>query len=122
MRTLKARSIAALAVLLSGATAAHAQEVRVMTSRGMAAPYLDLIPAIERATEQKIITVVTSTGLGEESIPQSPAPRRSSRCRDAARCSFERVDQGRPRRFQQPRYRSPDLGSAWQCALTLKSP
>ena len=69
MRTLKARSIAALAVLLSGATAAHAQEVRVMTSGGMAAPYLDLIPAIERATEQKIITVVTSTGLGEESIP-----------------------------------------------------
>ena len=67
MRTLKARSIAALAVLLSGATAAHAQEVRVMTSGGMAAPYLDLIPAIERATEQKIITVVTSTGLGEES-------------------------------------------------------
>ena len=40
-----------------------------MTSGGMAAPYLDLIPAIERATAQKIITVVTSTGLGEESIP-----------------------------------------------------
>ena len=70
MRTLKASSIAVLAVLLmAGPTAAHAQEVRVMTSGGLAAPYLDLIPAIERATAQKVITVVTSTGLGEESIP-----------------------------------------------------
>ena len=69
MRTLNASSVAALAMLFAGAIAVHAQEVRVMTSGGLAAPYEDLIPAIERATGHKVITVVTSTGVGDESIP-----------------------------------------------------
>jgi molybdate transport system substrate-binding protein len=80
MRTLKASEasprkrwqesfIAALIVLVAGAAAARAQEVRVMTSGGLAAPYVDLVPAIERATGQKVVTVVTSTGVGDESIP-----------------------------------------------------
>ena len=69
MRTHQASSFVALAMLFAGALGAHAQDVRVMTSGGLAAPYLDLMPAIERATSQKIVTVVTSTGIGEESIP-----------------------------------------------------
>ena len=69
MLTLRASSAVAAAALLVSATAASAQEVRVMTSGGLAAPYLDLIPAIERATSNKVVTVVSSTGVGAESIP-----------------------------------------------------
>jgi sugar lactone lactonase YvrE len=64
-----ARAAAAMALTVFCAMPVHAQEVRVMTSGGMAAPYVDLITAIERATAQKIVTVVTTTGIGEESIP-----------------------------------------------------
>jgi molybdate transport system substrate-binding protein len=51
------------------AGAAHAQEVHVMSSGGLAAPYVDLVSAIERATGQKVVTVVTSTGIGQQAIP-----------------------------------------------------
>ena len=40
-----------------------------MTSGGVAAPYVELIPAIEKTTSQKVVTVATSTGIREESIP-----------------------------------------------------
>ena len=69
MPTFKSSSIAALVMLFAAAIGARAQEVRVMSSGALAAPYLDLIPAVERATGQKVVTVVTSTGVGEESIP-----------------------------------------------------
>lgn len=69
MLTPMARAAAAMAFTVFCAMPVHAQEVRVMTSGGMAAPYVDLIAAIERATAHKVVTVVTSTGIGEESIP-----------------------------------------------------
>ena len=62
------KALLAVAALLLCAVAARAQEVRVMTSGGVAAPYLELIPAIERTTSQKVVTLATSTGVGEESI------------------------------------------------------
>ena len=40
-----------------------------MTSGGVAAPYVELVPAIERTTSQKVVTLATSTGVREESIP-----------------------------------------------------
>ena len=69
MLTRRASYAAAAAALFMCTAPAYAQEVRVMSSGGMAAPYLDLIAAIERATSHKVITVVTSTGVGDESIP-----------------------------------------------------
>lgn len=51
------------------ASSAQAQEIRVMSSGGLAAPYVDLVPAIERSTSQKVVTLATSTGVGPESIP-----------------------------------------------------
>lgn len=58
-----------VALSLVSTVAAHAQEIRVMTSGGLAAPYLDLVPAIERSTSQKVVTLATSTGIRQESIP-----------------------------------------------------
>ena len=54
---------------LASSVAAHAQEIRVMTSGGLAAPYVELVPAIERSTSQKIVTLATSTGIRQDSIP-----------------------------------------------------
>jgi molybdate transport system substrate-binding protein len=51
------------------ASSAWAQEIRVMTSGGLAAPYVELVPAIERSTAQKVVTLATSTGIGQDSIP-----------------------------------------------------
>lgn len=62
------KALLAVAALLLCAVGASAQEVRVMTSGGVAAPYVDLVPAIERTTSQKVVTLATSTGVGEESI------------------------------------------------------
>ena len=47
----------------------QADEVRVMTSGGFAAPHLQLISPFERATKHKVVTDATSTGIGEDSIP-----------------------------------------------------
>jgi molybdate transport system substrate-binding protein len=44
-------------------------EFRVMTSGAFTAAHLELIPAIERLTKKKVVTVTTSIGTGETSIP-----------------------------------------------------
>ena len=62
-------ALLAVVALLLSAVAALAQEVRVMTSGGVAAAYVELIPAIEKTTSQKVVTLATSTGIREESIP-----------------------------------------------------
>jgi molybdate transport system substrate-binding protein len=46
----------------------QADEVRVMTSGGFAAPYLAMIAPFERATKHKAVTVTTSLGFGADSI------------------------------------------------------
>jgi molybdate transport system substrate-binding protein len=62
------KALLAVAGLLLSVVAARAQEVRVMTSGGVAAAYVELVPAIERTTSQKVVTLATSTGIREESI------------------------------------------------------
>jgi molybdate transport system substrate-binding protein len=47
----------------------QADDVRVMTSGGFAAPHLELVSPFERATRHHVLTGATSTGIGEESIP-----------------------------------------------------
>jgi molybdate transport system substrate-binding protein len=44
-------------------------ELRVMTSGGFTAAHLALIPQVERLTGMKVVTVTTSIGTGETSIP-----------------------------------------------------
>jgi molybdate transport system substrate-binding protein len=62
------QALLVVAALLWGAVPARAQEVRVMTSGGLAAPHLDLVAAFEQRTSQRVITDATSTGVGQESI------------------------------------------------------
>jgi len=45
-----------------------AGEIRVMTSGAFAAAHLELSPRFEQATQEKVVTVATSTGVGAESI------------------------------------------------------
>jgi molybdate transport system substrate-binding protein len=58
----------ALTALVSVVTL-YADEVRVMTSGGFAAPHLELVASFERATKHRVITVATSMGVGEDFIP-----------------------------------------------------
>lgn len=44
-------------------------EIRVMTSGAFTAAHLELIPQVERLTGCKVVTVTTSIGTGETSIP-----------------------------------------------------
>lgn len=44
-------------------------EIRVMTSGAFTAAHLALIPQVERVTGKKIVTVTTSIGTGDTSIP-----------------------------------------------------
>ena len=44
-------------------------EIRVMTSGAFTAAYLALIPRLELLTKKKLVTVATSIGTGENSIP-----------------------------------------------------
>ena len=44
-------------------------EIRVMTSGAFTAAHLELIPQLERLTGKKIVTVTTSIGTGDISIP-----------------------------------------------------
>lgn len=44
-------------------------ELRVMTSGAFTAAYLELIPRLELLTKKKLVTVATSIGTGETSIP-----------------------------------------------------
>ncbi len=65
------RAIALTVVVhLSAASAASADEIRVMTSGGFTAAYLQLVPAFERATRHKVVTTFGgSMGNGPETIP-----------------------------------------------------
>jgi molybdate transport system substrate-binding protein len=47
---------------------ARADEVRVMTSGGLAAPHLELVAAFEKATGHKIVTLATAAGVGPDAI------------------------------------------------------
>lgn len=49
-------------------SSARADEVRVMTSGGLAAPHLALVAAFERATGHKVVSVATSAGIGQDAI------------------------------------------------------
>ena len=44
-------------------------EIRVMTSGAFTAAYLELIPRLELLTKKKLVTLATSIGTGETSIP-----------------------------------------------------
>lgn len=44
-------------------------EIRVMTSGAFTAAFLDLIPQLERVTQNKIVVAATSMGTGPNSIP-----------------------------------------------------
>jgi molybdate transport system substrate-binding protein len=44
-------------------------DVKVMTSGAFTAAYLELIPRLELLTQKKIVTLATSIGTGETSIP-----------------------------------------------------
>ena len=46
-----------------------ANDIRVMTSGAFTAAHLALIPQLERLTKKSIVTVTTSVGTGETSIP-----------------------------------------------------
>jgi len=48
---------------------APTNEFRVMTSGAFTAAHLELIPQLERLTRKKVVTVSTSIGTGENSIP-----------------------------------------------------
>ena len=73
MRTIPrtARTIALLAAsLVLAASAALAQEVRVMTSGGFTAAYLEVVPEFERATKHRVLTAFgASMGGAPDSIP-----------------------------------------------------
>ena len=46
-----------------------AHEIRVMTSGAFTAAHLELLPEVERLTGKKVVTVTTSIGTGDISIP-----------------------------------------------------
>jgi molybdate transport system substrate-binding protein len=64
----RASTLATLALLLTGTHAAA--ELRVATSGTFTAAYLKLKPTLERLTHEPIVTVTTSIGAGEDSIPR----------------------------------------------------
>ncbi len=68
MKTLR-RVALLFAGLLLYAGSLGADEIRVMTSGGFTAAYLELAPPFERATHHKIVTGATSMGIGADSIP-----------------------------------------------------
>jgi molybdate transport system substrate-binding protein len=50
-------------------TAAAHSDFRVMTSGAFTAAHFALLPQVERLTQRKVVTVTTSIGTGEASIP-----------------------------------------------------
>ena len=48
---------------------ASANDIRVMTSGAFTAAHLELIPQVESLTKKKVVTVTTSVGTGDTSIP-----------------------------------------------------
>ncbi len=67
-RACRAAALALTSVLFA-ASAANGGEVRVMTSGAFTAAYLELKPQFESATRNKIITLATTIGAGQDSIP-----------------------------------------------------
>jgi len=60
----------ALCLLTAGAGAAADEEIRVMSSGGFTAAYLELVPQFERASQRKIVTAFgASMGDAPDSIP-----------------------------------------------------
>ena len=45
------------------------QDIKVMTSGAFTAAHLELIPQLELFTKRKFVTAATSTGTGENAIP-----------------------------------------------------
>src|SRR5512147_3089373 len=60
----------ALALLLAALALPALAEVRVATSGAFTAAYHALKPDVERAIGEPLVTVTTSVGAGEESIPR----------------------------------------------------
>ncbi|HYC46871.1 MAG TPA: substrate-binding domain-containing protein [Burkholderiales bacterium] len=48
---------------------ADTSDFRVMTSGAFTAAHLELLPQLERLTQKKVVTVTTSVGTGDTSIP-----------------------------------------------------
>jgi molybdate transport system substrate-binding protein len=69
MHVLLKRSASLVAVVLLVSVAAHADEIRVMTSGAGAAAYQALVPEFERATHHTLKTEAISTGVGPDAIP-----------------------------------------------------
>jgi molybdate transport system substrate-binding protein len=72
MRTITraSRTVACLVAILLVAASASAQEVRVMTSGGFTAAYLEIVPEFERSTKHKVLTAFgASMGGAPDSIP-----------------------------------------------------
>jgi molybdate transport system substrate-binding protein len=72
MRTTRVFCVQGALALASGLLAVvtlGADEVRVMTSGGFAAPHLELVSPFESATRHRVVTDATSMGIGEDSIP-----------------------------------------------------
>ena len=58
--------LALVATLLTHAAAA---DISVATSGAFTAAYLELLPQLERVTNDKVVTAATSIGAGADSIP-----------------------------------------------------
>ena len=69
MHVLLKRSASLVAVVLLVSVAAHADEIRVMTSGASAAAYQALVPEFERATHHTLTAEAISTGVGPDAIP-----------------------------------------------------
>jgi molybdate transport system substrate-binding protein len=69
-RDARRRGASVAAILLLIAAAASAQEVKVMTSGGFTAAYLEVVPEFERTTKHKVVTAFgASMGNAPDSIP-----------------------------------------------------
>jgi polyvinyl alcohol dehydrogenase (cytochrome) len=64
------RHVAVLVAALALATPAAADDLAVMTSGAFTAAYLELGPRFERTSGHKLVTVTTTIGVGETSIPR----------------------------------------------------
>jgi len=67
--SIKPGALAVGVLLVATGLPLHADEIRVMSSGGFAAAYLDLVGPFERASSHRVITDATSTGVGADSIP-----------------------------------------------------
>src|SRR5687768_7224992 len=64
------RTLVIAVVVLFLAAAAAAQEIRVMTSGGFTAPFLEVVPEFERSSKRDVVTSFgASMGGAPDSIP-----------------------------------------------------